>query len=159
MRVVETAILSTDLAMYFKKKSKFLELVDNGEFDWQSQEKKECKCYFIYWYLTDYLGVIAMILERRSSITSQSERTACDSGSLSTFAKASHRMGDQNLLSQAPPCFGRHVKPWVSAAFATVCTHTVSRRVDVRQATVRKNYYRIISQHDENMSYRPLLVG
>lgn len=43
MRVVETAILSTDLAMYFKKKSKFLELVDNGEFDWQSQEKKECK--------------------------------------------------------------------------------------------------------------------
>lgn len=43
MRVVETAILSTDLAMYFKKKSKFLELVDNGEFDWQSPEKKECK--------------------------------------------------------------------------------------------------------------------
>ncbi|KPJ21483.1 cGMP-specific 3',5'-cyclic phosphodiesterase [Papilio machaon] len=41
MRVVETAILSTDLAMYFKKKSKFLELVDNGEFDWQSPEKKE----------------------------------------------------------------------------------------------------------------------
>ncbi|XP_073963396.1 cGMP-specific 3',5'-cyclic phosphodiesterase-like isoform X2 [Choristoneura fumiferana] len=44
MRVVETAILSTDLAMYFKKKSKFLELVDNGEFDWQSQEKKELLC-------------------------------------------------------------------------------------------------------------------
>lgn len=46
MRVVETAILSTDLAMYFKKKSKFLELVDNGEFDWQSPEKKECKFLF-----------------------------------------------------------------------------------------------------------------
>lgn len=45
MRVVETAILSTDLAMYFKKKSKFLDLVDNGEFDWQSPEKKECKAY------------------------------------------------------------------------------------------------------------------
>ncbi|XP_045506453.1 cGMP-specific 3',5'-cyclic phosphodiesterase-like [Colias croceus] len=44
MRVVETAILSTDLAMYFKKKSKFLELVDNGEFDWQSPEKKELLC-------------------------------------------------------------------------------------------------------------------
>ncbi|XP_023947233.2 cGMP-specific 3',5'-cyclic phosphodiesterase isoform X2 [Bicyclus anynana] len=44
MRVVETAILSTDLAMYFKKKSKFLELVENGEFDWQSQEKKELLC-------------------------------------------------------------------------------------------------------------------
>lgn len=44
MHVVETAILSTDLAMYFKKKSKFLELVDNGEFDWQAQEKKELLC-------------------------------------------------------------------------------------------------------------------
>ncbi|VVC90283.1 unnamed protein product, partial [Leptidea sinapis] len=44
MRVVETAILSTDLAMYFRKKTKFLELVENGEFDWQSQEKKELLC-------------------------------------------------------------------------------------------------------------------
>ncbi|CAH0597847.1 unnamed protein product [Chrysodeixis includens] len=44
MRVVETAILSTDLAMYFKKRSKFHELVENGEFDWQSQEKKELLC-------------------------------------------------------------------------------------------------------------------
>lgn len=43
MRVVEKAILSTDLAMYFKKKSHFLDLVDNGEFDWQSPEKKERK--------------------------------------------------------------------------------------------------------------------
>lgn len=41
MRLVETAILSTDLAMYFKKRNKFLELVENGEFDWQSDEKKE----------------------------------------------------------------------------------------------------------------------
>ncbi|KAI4461700.1 cyclic nucleotide phosphodiesterase [Holotrichia oblita] len=41
MKIVESAILSTDLAMYFKKKTKFLELVDNGEFDWQSDEKKE----------------------------------------------------------------------------------------------------------------------
>lgn len=43
MKVVESAILSTDLAMYFKKRDKFLELVDDGEFDWQSQEKKECE--------------------------------------------------------------------------------------------------------------------
>lgn len=43
MNVVESAILSTDLAMYFKKRDKFLELIDNGEFDWQSDEKKECK--------------------------------------------------------------------------------------------------------------------
>ncbi|XP_074026387.1 phosphodiesterase 6 isoform X2 [Leptinotarsa decemlineata] len=41
MRLVETAILSTDLAMYFKKKNKFLELIENGEFDWQSEDKKE----------------------------------------------------------------------------------------------------------------------
>lgn len=41
MKVVENAILSTDLAMYFKKRSNFLELVENGEFDWQSEEKKE----------------------------------------------------------------------------------------------------------------------
>lgn len=41
MKMVETAILSTDLAMYFKKKNKFLELIDNGEFDWQSEDKKE----------------------------------------------------------------------------------------------------------------------
>lgn len=50
MRVVEKAILSTDMAMYFKKKHKFIELSDNGEFDWQCQEKKErksvCSIYF-----------------------------------------------------------------------------------------------------------------
>lgn len=43
MNVVEKAILSTDLAMYFKKREHFLELIDNGEFDWQSDEKKERK--------------------------------------------------------------------------------------------------------------------
>lgn len=44
MKVVENAILSTDLAMYFKKKNSFRELVDDGEFDWQSEEKKELLC-------------------------------------------------------------------------------------------------------------------
>jgi hypothetical protein len=29
----------------------------------------------------------------------------------------------RNLLSRAPPCFGRHVKPLVPAAFAFVSTH------------------------------------
>jgi hypothetical protein len=29
----------------------------------------------------------------------------------------------KNLLSQAPPCFGRHVNPLVPAAFAVVSTH------------------------------------
>lgn len=41
MKVVESAILSTDLAMYFKKRNQFLELVEGGEFDWQCEEKKE----------------------------------------------------------------------------------------------------------------------
>ncbi|XP_046433336.1 cGMP-specific 3',5'-cyclic phosphodiesterase [Neodiprion pinetum] len=44
MRIVENAILSTDLAMYFKKKNRFLELIEEGEFDWQSEEKKELLC-------------------------------------------------------------------------------------------------------------------
>ncbi|XP_055618671.1 cGMP-specific 3',5'-cyclic phosphodiesterase isoform X2 [Toxorhynchites rutilus septentrionalis] len=44
MRTVESAILSTDLAMYFKKRNQFLELVEGGEFDWQSEEKKEVLC-------------------------------------------------------------------------------------------------------------------
>lgn len=43
MRTVENAILSTDLAMYFKKKDSFKELVENGEFDWQSESKKDRK--------------------------------------------------------------------------------------------------------------------
>ncbi|XP_034937823.1 cGMP-specific 3',5'-cyclic phosphodiesterase-like isoform X2 [Chelonus insularis] len=44
MKVVESAILSTDLAVYFKKKNKFMELIEEGEFDWQSEEKKELLC-------------------------------------------------------------------------------------------------------------------
>lgn len=46
MATVEKAILSTDLAMYFKKRSRFLDLIDNGEFDWQSEDKKDCKIQF-----------------------------------------------------------------------------------------------------------------
>lgn len=52
MNTVERAILSTDLAMYFKKRSKFLELIDNGEFDWQSDDKKECKIFLYYFFLS-----------------------------------------------------------------------------------------------------------
>ncbi|GAB0087546.1 Phosphodiesterase [Sergentomyia squamirostris] len=44
MKVVEAAILSTDLAMYFKKRKSFLDLIDSGEFDWQGEEKKELLC-------------------------------------------------------------------------------------------------------------------
>ena len=46
MKVVEEAILSTDLALYFRKKDRFLEMANTGEFDWQEQEKKERKSIF-----------------------------------------------------------------------------------------------------------------
>jgi hypothetical protein len=44
-------------------------------------------------------------------------------------------MGDRNLLSRIPSCFGRHVEPLVSVSFAVVST-PVSRRVEVREATL-----------------------
>lgn len=51
MKVVESAILSTDLAMYFKKRNRFMEVIDEGEFDWQSEEKKERKISLDVLYL------------------------------------------------------------------------------------------------------------
>lgn len=41
MKIVEMAILSTDLAVYFKKKKEFVRMVENGEFGWQGEDKKE----------------------------------------------------------------------------------------------------------------------
>lgn len=43
MRLIEHAILSTDLAIYFKKKTRFINMVDNGEFDWQDPGQKSRK--------------------------------------------------------------------------------------------------------------------
>ena len=43
MLVVEQAILSTDLALYFRKKDIFLETANAGEIDWQEQDKKDCE--------------------------------------------------------------------------------------------------------------------
>ena len=43
MKVVEEAILSTDLALYFRKKDRFLETANCGEIDWQEREKKQRK--------------------------------------------------------------------------------------------------------------------
>jgi len=54
MKTVESAILSTDLAMYFKKRNAFLELVENGEFDWQGEEKKDCKSKHVSFSLLNY---------------------------------------------------------------------------------------------------------
>ncbi len=41
MKIVEEAILSTDLALYFRKKDLFLETANQGEIDWQEQDKKD----------------------------------------------------------------------------------------------------------------------
>lgn len=41
MKVVEEAILSTDLALYFRKKDLFLETANRGEIDWQEDDKKQ----------------------------------------------------------------------------------------------------------------------
>jgi hypothetical protein len=54
----------------------------------------------------------------------RSVRSASDRENLVTFVDVSHWMGDQNLLSRAPPCFGRHVKQLVPAAFAIVSIHS-----------------------------------
>lgn len=43
MKVVEKAILSTDLALYFRKKNLFLEAANTGEIDWQEDGKKDCR--------------------------------------------------------------------------------------------------------------------
>jgi hypothetical protein len=39
------------------------------------------------------------------------------------IAQVKQRWVTENLLSHASACFGRHVKPLVSAAFAVVSTH------------------------------------
>ena len=45
MRIVEQAILATDLALYFRRKDQFLETANKGEIDWQDQDKKDCKLF------------------------------------------------------------------------------------------------------------------
>jgi hypothetical protein len=52
-------------------------------------------------------------------------------------------MGDQNLLSRAPPCSGRQVKLLVLLHLQSLAPTPVSRWVDVRQAAGRKNNCRI----------------
>jgi hypothetical protein len=50
----------------------------------------------------------------KSPMTPRSERLACNCGRQASW------MGDQNFVSRAPPCSGRHVKPLVKTAFAVV---------------------------------------
>ncbi|NP_001029121.1 sperm phosphodiesterase 5 [Strongylocentrotus purpuratus] len=40
IRMLESAILSTDLAIYFKKRADFFKLVEKGEHTWDNEEKK-----------------------------------------------------------------------------------------------------------------------
>ena len=67
MKVVEKAILSTDLALYFRKKTVFQEVANTGEIDWQGEEKKDRKTIYIktlifsmifYFDLVNYLPFI-----------------------------------------------------------------------------------------------------
>jgi hypothetical protein len=60
-------------------------------------------------------------------------------------------MGDHNLLTRAPPCFERHVKPLVPAA-----PTKVSRRVDLRQAAGRKK--KLPNLNHNMMKNKPHLV-
>jgi hypothetical protein len=58
-----------------------------------------------------------------------------------------HRMGDQNLLPRAPPCFGRNVKLLVPSS---ICSrlHLLQfqgRLTSGRRLVVKKSF----SQHDE----------
>jgi hypothetical protein len=54
-------------------------------------------------------------------------------------------MGDQNLLSRAPPCSGRHVEMLVLAAFAVVSTHSSFKEV---RWLVVKVIAESLQQHD-----------
>ena len=44
MHTVEQAILSTDMALYFAKKDKFLDVANKGEIDWKEPDKKQRQC-------------------------------------------------------------------------------------------------------------------
>ena len=50
IRVVESAILSTDLALYFRKKGSFQDLVAAGEQDWSCPEKRDLLRYLFSIY-------------------------------------------------------------------------------------------------------------
>jgi hypothetical protein len=85
-----------------------------------------------------------------SSLASRSVRSACDRGSQATFSMVSHRMGDQNLLSPAPLCFGRHVRPLVPVAFAVVSS-------SFKEAAGCKNNCRILRTIAEVKQHRSVI--
>jgi hypothetical protein len=58
-------------------------------------------------------------------------------------------MGDQKLLSRAPPCFGRHVKLLVPAAFAVVNPLQFQGGLTSGKRPVVKIIAESLLQHDE----------
>jgi hypothetical protein len=79
------------------------------------------------------------------------------SWNLSTFQWPVIGWVTKNLLSRAPPCFERHVKPFVTAAFAIVPT-PVSRLTSGRRPVV-KIIAESLSQHDEKQVVPTPLSG
>jgi hypothetical protein len=65
-------------------------------------------------------------------------------------------MGDQNLLSRAPPYFGT-LSRWSRLHLQSLAPTPVARRADVRLAADRKIIAEFLSQHDEK--HEPHLVG
>jgi hypothetical protein len=59
-------------------------------------------------------------------------------------------MSDHNLLSRAPPCFGKHVQLLVRLHSQSLPLTPVLRRVDARQEASRKNSCRIFITHTLN---------
>jgi hypothetical protein len=70
-----------------------------------------------------------------------SVRSACYRGSLATFEKIGHRMGDQNLLSRSLPRFERHV--CLRLHLQSLAPTPIPRYVGVRHVAGRKNNSRI----------------
>jgi hypothetical protein len=61
-------------------------------------------------------------------------------------------IGNQNLVSRTPPCFGRYVKPFVPAC---ICSRS---QFQGGLTSGRQPIVKIIAEslsHDENMLYRP----
>jgi hypothetical protein len=101
---------------------------------------------------SDSLTTLSMVRIKNKSSIHITETEKLDGPAVSALGVRSrklsnvlkgYRMGDQNVLSRTPPSLGRHVKP------------PVSRRVDV---VFVKIIAESLSQHDENLLYRPHLV-
>ena len=63
MKIVEMAILSTDLASYFEKRERFLSTADAGEIDWQVVvvflDGLVCTCFSLVWFVC--LGAVCLV--------------------------------------------------------------------------------------------------